>query len=340
MSVPALDPEIADVLRRLEERGVPPVDSAPVEESRALYEHWAREDFGAVDEVHHVEDRDAEGVRVRIYRPTPTSEPSTALVYLHGGGWVVGSIDTHDGITRGLARRAGCVVVSVGYRLSPEHPYPAPLQDAWTATRWVLEHAEELGLDPDRIGVGGDSAGGTLAAVVARKGRDAGMPLAAQLLIYPVTSSRTDTPSYSLFQSGYGLTRAAMQWYWRQYIGGADGSSDPDISPGALMDLRRLPRAIVVTAEADVLRDEAETYAQRVFLAGNETEGYRYDGMIHGFLRFAGSVERSRKALDEIAESLAPALAKGWREVFPAPPPAPEPQQPTQARPAGQPGSL
>jgi acetyl esterase len=180
----------------------------------------------------------------------------------------------------------------------------------------VFANAEKLGLDPERIGVGGDSVGGCLAAIVARKGRDAGSPFAAQLLLYPTTTTKADTQSYSLYSAGYGLTRDAMQWYWEQYLGDSDGSGEPDISPASVMDLRRLPRAIVVTAEADVLRDEAEAYAQRLFLAGVETEGYRYDGMIHGFLRMAGVVDRSREALDELVESLTPFIARTWRDDY------------------------
>jgi acetyl esterase len=335
MSVSDLDPQIDAVLKKLEESGTPPVGELSPEELRANYAQLVKEEFGEVDEVHAVEDRDADGVPVRIYRPVETTEPSTALMYFHGGGWVVGSIETHDGITRALAKRAGCVVVSVDYRLAPEHQYPAALRDCWQATQWVMNNAEELGIDIDRIGVGGDSAGGTLATIVARKGRDIGTPLATQLLIYPVCSRTPDTPSYSLFSMGYGLTRDAVTWYWTQYLGDSDGSEDPDIAPSALRDMRRLPRAIVVTAEADVLRDEAETYAQRMFLAGVETEGYRYDGMIHGFLRMAGVVERSNKALDEIAESLAAALAKGWRDDFgPAPDELPASAQPAEEQPA------
>ncbi len=318
MSVPDLDPQIIDVLRRMEESGVKPVEELTPEEQRANYERIAKEQFGEVDEMYAVEDIDAGGVPARVYRPVETDQPSLGLIYFHGGGLVIGSIDTHDGVTRALAKRTPCVVVSVGYRLAPEHPYPAAMQDAWAAARYDSEHASELGLDPERIGVGGDSMGGTLAAIVARKGRDAGMPFAAQLLLYPATTSRTDAPSYSLFSSGYGLTRNAMVWYWKQYLGDSDGAGNPDISPASLQDLRRLPRAIVVTAEADVLRDEAEAYAQRLFLAGNETEGYRYDGMIHGFLRMAGVVDRSKRALDEIAESLTPMLAKGWRDDRPS----------------------
>jgi acetyl esterase len=319
MSVSDLDPQIDAVLARDLELGFPPVEELSPAEARANFERLVKEHAGPVDEVHSVEDRDADGVPVRIYRPVETAEPSPALVYFHGGGWVVGSIETHEVITRALAKRAGCIVISADYRLAPEHQYPAARDDAWTAAKWVMENAEELGVDIDKIGVGGDSAGGTLATITARKGRDVGMPFAAQLLLYPVTSRHDDTPSYSLFSMGYGLTRAAMAWYWQQYLGDSDGSDDPDIAPSALRDMRRLPRAIVVTAEADVLRDEAETYAQRMFLAGVETEGYRYDGMIHGFLRMGGAVERSNKALDEISESLAAALAKGWRDDFNAP---------------------
>ena len=301
MSVPELDPQIIEVLRKMEESGTPPVETLTPEEVRANYAANSKELFGEVDEMHAVEDRDADGVPVRIYRPVEKSEPSTALIYFHGGGWVAGSIETHDGIARALAKRVGCIVVSVDYRLAPEHPFPAALDDGWTVARWVYTNAADLGVDRDRIGVGGDSAGGTIATVTARKGRDYAIPFAAQLLIYPAVSSGRVAPSYSQFSSGFGLTRAAMEWYWKQYIGDGDGTANPDVSPGSLQDMRRLPRAIVITAEADVLRDEGEAYAQRLFLSGNETEGYRYDGMIHGFLRFAGVVDRSRLAFDEIA---------------------------------------
>jgi acetyl esterase/lipase len=311
VAVPRLDPQV-EVLLQADEGGVP-VEELTAEEARASAARLYAEQFGEVDDVHSVEDLDANGVPVRVYRPVETDEPSPALVYFHGGGWVTGNLDTHAGIARAFAARTPCVVVAVDYRCAPEHRYPAALEDAWTATKWVAENAEELRLDPLRIGVGGDSAGGTLATVVGRMGRDHAVPLAAQLLVYPVTSHSFETPSYSLFQLGYGLTREGMRWYWTQYLGeGRDGRSDRDISPASLDDLRRLPRAIVITAEADVLRDEAEAYAQRLFLAGVETEGYRYDGMIHGFLRMAGVVDRSQQALTEIADSLREALAKGY----------------------------
>jgi acetyl esterase len=336
MAVPVLDPQIAEVLRKLAEAGTLAVEELTPDENRANFERTSKELFGPVDEVHSVEDMDADGVPVRVYKPTDTAEPQRALIYIHGGGYVIGSPDTHDGITRALARRAETIVVSVDYRRAPEHPYPAALDDCWAVAKWVFANADKLGIDSDRVGVGGDSAGGTLATIVARKGRDAGTLFATQLLIYPMTTCRQEAPSYSMYAFGYGLTRDAMAWYWRQYIGDFDGGADPDISPASLQDLRRMPRTIVITAEADILRDEAEAYAQRTFLAGVDTEGYCYDGMIHGFLRMAGAVERSNQALSEIAESLKPFLDKTWRvdysvELDPkevmagiSPPPEPE----------------
>jgi acetyl esterase len=316
MSIPELDPQIADALRKLEEAGVRPLETLTLEEAREEYARGVALLGGEPDEVFAVEEADADGVPLRVYRPVETDEPSMALVYFHGGGWAVGGLDTHDGVARALAKRAGIVVVSVGYSLAPESRYPAALQDAWQATNWVLANAASLGIDPERVGVGGDGVGGCLAAVVARKGRDAGTPFAVQLLIYPTTTSRCDTQAFSLYSMGYGLTRDAMHWNWNHYIGDYDGGADTDVSPAALQDLRRLPRAIVVTAEADILRDEGEAYAQRLFLAGVETEGYRYDGMINGFLQMAGLVSRSDKALDEIAESLRPFLEKTWRDDY------------------------
>jgi acetyl esterase len=312
MAVPVLDPQIEAVLKEQADEGVPPPEELSPEEARAHYAKRCKEQWGALDEVHSVEDAEADGVPIRIYRPIETDEPSMGLIYFHGGGWVVGSIETHDGPARAIAKRAGIVVISVDYRLAPENRFPTALEDAWSATQWVSSHADELKLDYDRIGVGGDSSGGNLAAVVARRGRDHAVPIALQLLLYPVINAARDTPSYSLYSDGYGLTRDGMQWYWEQYLGDSDGNN-PDASPAQTQDLRRLPRAIVVTAEADVLRDEAEAYAHRMFLSSVETEGYRYDGMAHGFMRMAGKVERANQAYDELAESITTMLAKTWR---------------------------
>jgi len=318
MPMVELDPQIQRVLDLAAKAGTPPIPEQTPEQVRANLAAGWKATFGEVDEVASVEDADANGVPVRIYRPTERKEgdePATALVYFHGGGWVAGSVEVYDPLTRALARRANTVVVSVDYRLAPEHAYPAALDDAWTATRWVSDNAADLGIDQMKIGVGGDSAGGTLAAVVARKARDFGLAIAVQLLIYPIMSHDFNTPSYSLFSDGYLLSREAMIWYWKQYVGESDMSMDPDASPSAERDLRRLPRAIVITAEADPLRDEAEAYAQRLFISTVETEGYRYDGMVHGFLRMTGMVERSNQAIDEICESLQAALEKGYSNV-------------------------
>jgi acetyl esterase len=314
MSPPVLDPQVQAILDEQAAAGVQPPGAVRVDELRSQYERLCAEQWGTLDEVHSVEDVDADGVPIRIYRPVETDEPSMALVYFHGGGWVTGSIETHDGPARAIAKRAGIVVASVGYRLAPEHRFPAAVDDAWAATQWLSSHADDLKLDADRIGVGGDSAGGNLAAVCARRGRDHAVPIAMQLLLYPVVNHAFDTASYSFFSEGYGLTRGGMQWYWEQYLGEGGDGSNPDASPSQLMDLRRLPRAIVVTAEADVLRDEAESYAQRLFLSTVETEGYRYDGMIHGFLRMAGKIERSNAAFDELAPSITAMLQKTWRD--------------------------
>ena len=243
-----------------------------------------------------VEDRDADGVPVRIYRPVESSEPMRALVYFHGGGYVVGSIETHDGTARALAKRTPCIVISVDYRLAPEHPYPAALDDCWTAASWVMKNAAELGIDVDRVGVGGDSVGGTLATIVGAarpRPRHAVCGSAPALSEHVIAAGHVEL--FALLDGlraharRDGLVLAAVH---RRLTTAAATSN---ISPAAVQDMRRLPRAIVVTAEADILRDEAETYAQRMFLSGVETEGYRYDGMIHGFLRMAGVVKRSNR---------------------------------------------
>src|SRR5207249_3379077 len=216
------------------------------------------------------------------------------------------------------------VVVSVDYRLAPEHRFPAALDDAWAATQWVSNHAADLKLDVDRIGVGGDSAGGNLAAVVARRGRDHAVPIAVQLLLYPVINHAFDTPSYSFFSQGYGLTRDGMQWFWEQYLGEGGDGANPDASPSQAGDLRRLPRAIVVTAEADVLRDEAESYAQRLFLSTVAVVGTRGLGA-----SWAGASRRRGAAhCRRPASAAAAAASAGSRPRASPPAPRPPPCRP------------
>jgi acetyl esterase len=303
-----VDPQVAAYLERLKALGLPPLPELTPEQARANFAASIDPLFGPVDAVYAVEDLVTDsGVPVRVYRPDDSGGPSPALVFFHGGGWVVGSIETHDGTTRALAARSGCIVVSVDYRVAPDHRFPAAIDDAWAATRWVSEHADELGIDPARLAVGGDSSGGNLAAAVARRARDAGLPIALQLLIYPVTDHNFDTGSYDEFSEGYSLTREGMRWYWSQYLGDADGS-DPDASPMRAADLTGLAPAFVASAGFDPLRDEGEAYARRLEDAGVPTTLVRYDGMIHGFLRMPAIIDRAADALDDLAAVLAEKL--------------------------------
>ncbi len=211
-----LDPDARAYLDRVAATAPPPGELTPAL-ARASIEATVGL-FGPTDPVGSVVDRVLPGpVRVRIYEPPGQGRPFGVIVYLHGGGWVIGNLDTHDGICRALCARTPCVVVSVEYRLAPEHRFPAALDDAWVATAWVAEHAASIGADPSRIAVGGDSAGGTLAAAVAVRARDRGLSLALQLLVYPVMDCEFERPSYRENGTGYGLTEGAMRWFWGQY---------------------------------------------------------------------------------------------------------------------------
>ncbi len=287
-----------------------PVDELSVADARAMIEQNAPGLFGEPDPIGLVLDQTLPGpIRVRVYQPRAAAPELPVLVYFHGGGWVYGSIETHDGVCRALCARTPCVVVSVDYRLAPEHRFPAAVEDAWAATAWVAEHARSLGGDPARIAVGGDSAGGHLAAVVARRARDRGLALRHQLMIYPVTDCRFDTPSYAECAEGYGLTQAAMRWFWNHFLGPEGDPGDPEASPLRAPDLAGVAPATVLTAEYDPLRDEGEAYAARLREAGVPVTLTRYDGLIHGFIRMAALVDRTQQGLDECATALRDAFA-------------------------------
>jgi acetyl esterase len=239
-------------------------------------------------------------IPVRIYTPDAPG-PLPGLVYFHGGGWVTGHLGTCDVVLRQVANRAACVVVSVEYRLSPEHRHPVPGDDAEASVRWVAENARLLGIDSKRVIVGGDSAGGTLATVVCIRARDRGGPaIAGQVLIYPVIDHSFNTGSYRDCATGYGLTRAAMEWYWDAYLGPGGDGMDPQASP-LRAELWALPPAFLLSCEYDVLRDEGERYAQRLADAGVTVEFLRYEGMIHGFFRLGALFDASRRAVDDVA---------------------------------------
>jgi len=234
------------------------------------------------------------------------------MVFFHGGGWVIGNLDTHDRLCRQLTNVAGCVVVAVDYRLAPEYPFPAAPEDAYLATRWVAENASAIGGDSAHLAVGGDSSGGNLAAVVALMARDRGAPpLVHQLLVHPVTDAPSDSGSYRENAEGYFLTAAMMRWYWKQYLGSNTDCRHPYACPLRAADLSGLPPALVITAEFDPLRDEGETYAARLRAAGVHVQLRCYPGMIHGFFAMTTHLGQARKAMRETAASLRLAFAAG-----------------------------
>ena len=281
----SLDPQIAALIESLD-AGFPPVHTMTGAQARATI----RSRFvpsAHPEAVGSVADRTIPGdegpVTVRIYRPA-ASQPLPILVYAHGGGFVFCDLDSHDGLCRSLANLTPAVVVSVAYRLAPENRWPAAARDMYAAVRWVADHAAELGADPSRIAVGGDSAGGNLAAVTALMARDhAGPVLAAQLLLYPMITPDFDTESHQLFGSGFYNPRPALQWYWDQYVPAHADRTHPYASP-AHARLDGLPPAFVVVAGHDPLRDEGIAYADALESAGVPTKRYVFDGGIHGFM--------------------------------------------------------
>jgi acetyl esterase/lipase len=269
----------------------------------------------AGDSVGEVVNRNLPGpageVPVRIYIPAGAGpERLPALVWFHGGGWVFGSLDTADFTCRGIANRAGCRVISVAYRLAPEAKFPAAVDDCFAVTKWIADHAADLGVDADRIAVGGDSSGGNLAAVVAQLARDQGGPsLACQALVYPITDHSFDTLSYRDYGDGYFLTRDAMVWLWNQYLEEVGDGNSALASPLRATTLTGLPPAIVITAEFDPLRDEVEAYAARLRADGVTVELVRYDGQIHGFFGNA-MIDDGVTALDRVSAALRTALTE------------------------------
>jgi acetyl esterase len=305
-----LDPEIQPIVDLIEAAPAPPAHLVPVEQARAAHDRETAVMSGPGEQVAEVRELELPGpggaIRIRLFRPLGTDDDGALplVAYLHGGGWVLGTLDAFDPLCRALANASGALIASIDYRLAPEHPFPAAPDDARAALRWLAAHAGELGGDPARLAIAGDSAGGNLATVTARRLRDEGGPaLRMQALIYPVCDSALNTPSYRENTVGFGLSAQSMKRYWDLYLDGADGRH-PDASPLRAGDLAGLPPAYVLTVRHDVLRDEGEAYARALQDAGVPVTLRRYDGAVHGFFRWLAKAELARRAVADVGAAL------------------------------------
>ena len=300
-----LESATAAILAHIAAEGAPQLYEMAITESRSMYREM-QPDLPEIM-VHSVEDLMIDGpagaIPVRIYRPS--AAPAPVHVHFHGGGWVIGDLDTHDRDCREICVGADCIVVAVDYRLAPEHIFPAAPEDCYASLCWATANLDSLGASRGPVSVGGDSAGGNLAAAVALMARDRNGPaIAMQLLIYPVTDATMESASYRDNADGYLLSRTMMSWFWDHYCPDLALRADPLASPITAEDLSGLPPALVMTAEFDPLRDEGEAYAERLIAAGVEVEVRRFDGLVHGFFSQAGMIEAAREGVDLAVKAL------------------------------------
>ncbi|MGY1689795.1 alpha/beta hydrolase [Geodermatophilus sp. SYSU D01105] len=306
-----LDPQAQALLAAMEAQGAPDISQLSVSQARDMANSF-REMQGDLVQVASVGDRTVPGpdgsLPVRIY--TPNGSPRGAIVYFHGGGWVIGNIEVVDAPCRALADATGCVVVSAQYRLAPESAYPAAAEDCYAVTSWVAEHLAELGTEPAGLVVAGDSAGGNLAAAVALMARDRGGPtIAFQALVYPVTDlADMSTDSYRENAEGYLLTAASMRWFRDHYVPDEDRRREPYASPVYAEDLSGLPPAFIATMEYDPLRDDGEKYGELLRQAGVPVTVQRYDGQVHGLFWLGGMCDRYSALMDDLTREVKAAL--------------------------------
>ena len=303
-----LDPQLQAMRDQRERDNVPPLYSLSLAAARAADLASIRDSGGDPEPVHEIVGLTIPGpggdLALRIYRPA-SERPLPALLYFFGGGWVLGSIDTADGVARALANATGALVVVPGYRLAPEHPFPAAVDDCYAALRWVAAHAAEIGADPARLAVGGDSAGGNLAAATTLRARADDLPLAGQLLVYPNTDQlAADNPTNGTADDPFLFNRRSVAWYRQHYLPNPADAASPLASPLRADSLAGLPPALVITAEYDPLRDEGEAYARRLADDGVQVDLSRYPGMAHGFFTMAGTLDASRAAIAQAAAHL------------------------------------
>jgi acetyl esterase len=304
-----LDPELASVIEAFQDRGVPPWHSLAVESARRLEDELFSAGTGPdLDAVRDLAIDGAGGeIPLRVYRPDVEAPPT--LVFYHGGGWTLGTLDSADDICRELAARGACLVVSVDYRLAPEHPFPAAVDDATRALEWVADHAETFGADSDRIGVAGTSAGGNLAAATALRVRDTDPELDGQFLLYPIVAHDFETDSYREHAESTLLSRADMEWFWEQYLRSPVDAANPYASLLGASDLSGVAPATVLTAGFDVLRDEGRAYAERLDAAGVDTTHHHYPSLAHGFLSLTDDVSAADEAIDRLGNRLRTVLS-------------------------------
>jgi len=302
-------PEVRALLEAGDAAGAPPVETLPPVDARQAAIEALKSVAGDPPEIGRVENLEIPGanraIPIRIYSPAAHG-PYPGLVYFHGGGWVLCDLNTHDVVCRSIAKAAGAVVVAVDYALSPEYKFPAAVDECYAAVEWVAANATLLGIDPRRLAVGGDSAGGNLSAVMCLKSRDENGPrLALQALVYPVTNLASfDTPSYVEFAEGHYLTLAEMEWFRGHYLASPEDGKHPHASPLFAEDLSGLPPALLITAECDPLRDEGEAYGRRLAEAGVPVTAVRYAGMIHPFFSLGGVLSQGRRAVEQVAAVL------------------------------------